>query len=604
MSGKYATYADIQKDINKFEARISAFESLTLSGPEDFRIHEMSADLANVSPETYRHKMSLLSGSTRNKGLEALARVMVKLYESIIDKATEFGDPGLVKSMQDVMLPWKREVPVSAADLPKVEAPELPRIDVDDLPDSDDDFDATVEARIAGWKKGKAKRRPRAPSPARTEVAAPSVDEELKDVSPGSGVFPTTSSRILACVYEPAKRAPHKNGKRVKLSDALHMADVEWLEIAGEQFHALIPLSLPALNLYHKEHLISDGVYTILAAKAKDDFEPVASFSFKEGEEKFGRDACAVAMIEYYRAQSIDILNRNKLAMKINFVEKWFERLMDVPSMLPKEACAETFYRFIKRAARSSRPVTEINKTYYGFLMANLACWKAGEAREAMIDRCMRSVRVYWGEYADRYVAAFKDTPDGQFQVRPKYGRVQARVQQLAKDAARRTAAMKSSIANSTAASYAAAVEVVQQESKREATITETLTWKERMQYRFSRVWHLVSNGFTDGSKLYVPTMRDRVFDTGRKVGGFFRRALWRRQDIVVTEDIDGEPVPVVSTIEIKTWFWWSISTPVSALGREVRNSCRIIGAWFNDFESLSTLEPGGLLGRKAPQTE
>jgi hypothetical protein len=322
------------------------------------------------------------------------------------------------------------------------------------------------------------------------------ADETKEEVSAGGAAFPASQKRVLFLIYSPARKSPHVDGKRIKMSEiSKHGTDaIEWIESSPEQYFPTVPLSLAFLQVVRSDNLISGSVFEQLARKANEDFKSVTPLTRVEALEKYPESALWTAQTEWCRAQAAMLLEKGALGYKSKFTDVWFERLTDVPMDVDYSKTAFTFLHYIKKALKSRDPRKEINRTFYAFKMANLVNWKAGETRTAMLQRCEKSLKAYWGENDDKYVQAFLASPAGQYEVRPKYGAIAVKMANAQKELTRQARLAAKTVKESYGPTLAALAEEVKEEAELQSELTSSLSWFQAARFRMVRAFKWVSS--------------------------------------------------------------------------------------------------------------
>ncbi|AZF86099.1 hypothetical protein [Sclerotium rolfsii fusarivirus 2] len=606
--GKYINIEEALKGNIEFMEKYSRFATAPTEMPFDNNLLDLVAKFVLESPDSHHMLFTAMPGGHQtNELVAARMTAFISSAEILIQSAGTSGiteaQLGVVKSIQRNALNIKKSrvyVPEVVEEAPAF--PPLPAVIPDHISErSSVDIDDRNK-RAKGWtkvnrknKKTAAPRPVKAPSPPPSVADLPDDRSTAGEVNVGTSIFPVSQRRVLALVYEPPRRRPFVDGKRIKMGDVAKTGTdkVEWKEVSGEQFYDTSGMSTAFLMTARADKLIPSSIYTGLVGKASDDWREVKVYTEPEAIEAYSKGAVNAAKIAYYWAQTESELNRANLTYKQVFFDTWFPRLMDLPAKLDGSTPARRLYVFTKMACKSKNPRTSLNKALMGFKMSQLIVWKGGETRAAMIEKSRKSLTAYWGDKADDYIKAFEASPAGEFDIRPKYGNLAVKAKKLMIDAERKARADATALKNMSAQAIADFTQAMKEEDEEVTQLTEGLSWFSRLNVRSRRLWSIVTGKVLGKSEAEDrPGWRQvhesvyghigRIFS--KATAGLSRSSRWLTSKRVISAQVstteEGESqdadAAVSITYEDRPWFAWAkylTITPVKTAGGAVKEA-------------------------------
>jgi hypothetical protein len=236
--------------------------------------------------------------------------------------------------------------------------------------------------------------------------------------------FPSTGKLGVELAWYPAKTSPTLNGKRVVFAD-LSSHDkslVQWVETQEEGY---IPLDkIGAINLLAlaNRFIIPKSLAKSIISKpeTKEDGNLVTLLS-EQAEESYSKSSLIMAKSLFYYATIEHSFESGKLRLK-PFIITWIERLLTIADKcdvsIPLQVLASAIKKSFKTREKDEIS-TIINKVMNGFNMAMYACWKPGELKTELIERCKKSSQYYWKDEWHSYTQLWEEANE-KFLVRPK----------------------------------------------------------------------------------------------------------------------------------------------------------------------------------------
>jgi hypothetical protein len=609
MATRFASYDEASVDAKSMN-ELSEFirEMATDAIVSGNKAHSYYARLANFDQAEWIWKTAKLpQNKMMNELHTSYASSVWAAANGLVTVAHKVHDEQLVKGCQDLkdrVRPWVAQYVAlgSSETIPAPELPEIPRTLMDSDADSTD-VELSLKDRADGWKKIPKHKRRSKPNPKVVtklpDVTASTADVEPDvhldhDVSVGNGIWPVDKNTVT-WIYEPGYSAPFHNDKRLSEAQAkeVPLAEITRKEVKAEQFHMMAHLGTDAIRYLRRDHCMPAEAFSSLMDKAPEGVGKVISLTRHEAIEASSKCAVRNAILLYYAGQAEFLLERAGFGSKANFIVIWYKRLMAVPESLDAARAGGVLLAFIKRALKSEEPKTALNKTFYGFKVANLAVWKAGEARSEMLKRSERSVKAYWGDESTAYINEWLKTPDAQYEVRPKYVSLAKKVKTFSETLKAKGKTVEN-LGKKASASYSAAAESISKEKEEIQEATDGMSWKGKINFGTRRVWNYLGkhlNVAAEKVKAGVEKSRENVLNS-RPTGtikNFFHSLWYTHYDALSVIDTETGEVLYQDVIEPSKFH-----KAVTFLPKVFSNTARAAIEWIGGalFSGLMTHHP------------